>query len=183
MLATIYNKNQTVFTFRELVLLDETIDIKFLKQRINYHVKTGKLLNLRKGIYAKLDYNPEELASKVYSPSYISLEYVLRKEGMLFQYSDAITCISYLSRDMIVKENEISFRKIKNSILLNTLGIRRQENGINIATPERAFLDRLYLNGNIYTDFYEKLNKNLVFRLLEIYNSKILNERVKQIYV
>jgi hypothetical protein len=182
MLTTIYNKEQTVFSFKELLMLDDVSDIKYLRQRINYYVKTGKLLNLRKGIYSKLNYNSEELASKIYSPSYISLEYVLRKEGIIFQYSRSITCISYLSRDIKVTDNEISFSKIKNSILINTMGIRREKNGINIATAERAFLDRLYLRGNVFSDFSEKLNKDILFQLVQIYNSKTLVERIKKIY-
>ena len=182
MLAAILNKEQTVFSFKELILLDELNNAKFLRQRINYYVRTGKLLNLRRGIYSKLNYKPEELASRIYSPSYISLEYVLRKEGILFQYSDNITCISYLSREISVQQTGISFRKIKNSVLINTLGIKRLKNGINIAIPERAFLDRLYLDGNVYTDFHEKLDKDMIFTLLGIYNSKIMVERVKQIY-
>ena len=54
-----------------------------LNKKLNYYVLMGKLLNPRRGIYTKPDYNPEELACVVYTPSYISLEYVMQKSGLM----------------------------------------------------------------------------------------------------
>lgn len=75
-------------------------DFQSLDTKLNYAVRTGKLLNPRKGIYAKSGYNIEELACKIFSPSYISLEYVLQKAGLVFQYDTKITALSYLRRDV-----------------------------------------------------------------------------------
>ncbi|MFA6923068.1 MAG: hypothetical protein WC223_02335 [Bacteroidales bacterium] len=152
-----------------------------LKQKINDYVHTKAINNLRRGIYSKPDYNKEELACKIYVPAYISLEYVLNKSGIIFQYNEQITVVSYLSRNIIVDKHKLVFRKIKNQILLNTLGILRGKEGINIATPERAFLDTLYLNKNFYFDNISLLNKEIIQKLLPIYNSKQLNMRVNKI--
>jgi len=57
----------------------------------------GERLNIRKGIYAKEDYKSEELACLLYTPTYISLGYVLQRSGITFQYDSAITNISYLN--------------------------------------------------------------------------------------
>src|SRR5690606_28485582 len=123
-----------------------------LNQRLNYLVRNGKLLNPRKGIYCKLNYSTEELACRIFSPSYISLEYVLQQAGVIFQYDSRITMVSYLSRELKIADKTFSFRKIKNEILIASLGIEQKQNTVTVASPERAFLDVLYLNGATYFD-------------------------------
>lgn len=59
-------------------------------------------------------------------------------------------------------------------------GINRNGN-INIATPERAFLDTLYLNSSYYFDNIHSLNEQMIHELLPMYNSKTLTQRVYKI--
>ncbi len=157
-------------------------DFGSLNKKLNYYVRTSKLLNPRKGIYAKPNYNSEELACLLYAPTYISLEYVLQKEGVLFQFDSRITSVSYLSRSIDVQDKTFVYRKIKGEIIANTKGISRQINQVNIATGERAFLDLLYLNKNCYFDNLNPLNKAKIFDLLPIYMSKALTDRVKKLF-
>ncbi|HSV88862.1 MAG TPA: hypothetical protein VLH61_09490 [Bacteroidales bacterium] len=177
----VFGDKRTVFTFSELGLLLGETDGNKLKQKINYFVRKQSLLNIRKGIYAKKDYNPEELACKINTPSYLSLEYVLRKAGAVFQYSEGYTVVSYLSRSMVVSSMTFQFRRIKESILLNTTGIERQKDGVNIACPERALLDLLYLDREVYLDFPEVINKEKVIEILPVYGSKAMTIRVKRV--
>ncbi|MEZ5070104.1 MAG: hypothetical protein R2751_03820 [Bacteroidales bacterium] len=149
---------------------------------MNYYVRTGKLLNPRMGIYAKANYNPEELACLLYTPSYISLEYVLQKAGVVFQYDSRITTISYLSRQIEVDDMTIIYRKLKGEIIANMKGISRQSNQVNIATTERAFLDLLYLNKNYHFDNLHPLNQKNTFDLLPVYRSNALTDRVKKLF-
>jgi len=51
-------------------------------------------------------------------------------------------------------------------------------NNINIATPERAFLDMLYLNGRYYFDNLHVLNRQKIEELLPVYNSQALTKKV-----
>ncbi len=176
----LYNSPATVFTLPGVALLLGETDFQSLNQKLNYYVRTGKLLRPRKGIYAKPNYNPEELACVLYTPSYLSLEYVLQKAGVIFQYDSRISAISYLSRSIEIENYSVAYRKIKNEILVNTSGIRREEN-INIATPERAFLDVLYLNGSYYFDNLHPLNEQTIRTLLPVYGSKKLTERVNKL--
>jgi len=172
----IYNNSSTVFTMNSVALLSGETDFQSLNQKLNYYVRTGKLLNPRKGIYAKPDYDPLELTCLLYTPSYISLEYVLQKAGVLFQYDSRITAVSYLSRSLEFDNVSISYRKIKNEILIDLAGISRVGN-INIATPERSFLDMLYLNSSYYFDNVQSLDAALIHRLLPLYGSKVLTKR------
>ena len=180
-LFTIYNNNRTVYTFSNIALLTGESNAAKLSNKLNYYVHSGKLLNPRKGIYAKNNYNPEELACLLYTPSYISLEYVLQKAGVIFQYDEKITAVSYLSRTVEIDKNVYQYRKIKNEILIDLSGIIRSNN-LNIASPERAFLDVMYLNASYYFDNINSLNKNVIYELLPVYNSKILTERINNIF-
>jgi hypothetical protein len=151
-------------------MLQDKLD-NLLFKKLNYYVRQGKLLNIRRGVYAKKGYNPAELACILYKPTYISLDYVLARSSVVFQFSGAISNVSYLSRELEVDSQHIVYRKIKNEILLNTAGIVF-ENNVNIATPERAFLDALYLFGDVYFDNLNALNYDKLTKLLSIYKSK-----------
>jgi hypothetical protein len=175
---TIYQDNRSVYRLKDIALLTGETNFQVLNRKLNYCVRTGKLQNPRKGIYAKTDFNTEEFACTVFTPSYISLEYVLQQAGIVFQYDSRITALSYLSRSIEVENQTYYFRKIKDELLVNTKGIVRKANQINIATPERAFLDLLYLAPKSYFDNLNPLNRELVFSLLPLYESKSLTKTV-----
>lgn len=177
-MLAIYKDSRTVFRLTDIAMLTGGINFQSLNKKLNYYVRKNKLLNPRKGIYTKSGYNPEELACSLYTPSYISLQYVLQKAGIVFQYDTRITAISYLSRSIEVEERTYSFRKIKGEILGNTTGIIRQTNHVNIACPERAFIDMLYLDKDYFFDNLNLLNKELIGKLLPLYQSKELTRRV-----
>jgi hypothetical protein len=177
----IYKESRTVFRLKDIAILVGEERFQSLNKKLNYYVQTGKLENPRKGIYAKSGYNTEELACSIFTPSYISLEYALQKAGILFQYDSRITSVSYLSRKVEVSDQSFIYRKIKGSALVNTLGIIRQTNHVNIASPERAFLDLLYLEKDYYFDNLNPLNKDLIRKLLPVYQSKGLSETVTKL--
>ncbi len=177
----IYRENRTVFRLNDIALLVGETNFQSLNGRLNYYVHSGKLQNPRKGIYVKPNFRLEELACSIYTPSYISLEYVLQKAGILFQFDSQITSLSYLSRTIEVRGRTYKFRKIKGEILVNTAGIIRQDNHINIASAERAFLDLLYLEKDSYFDNLKPLKKSRVYDLLPLYKSKALTERTDKL--
>ena len=174
LVLTIYKDNRTVFRLNDIAMIAGETNFQSLNKKLNYYVHTGKLQNPRRGLYAKPNYRPEELACTVYTPSYISLEYVLQKAGIVFQYDPRITSVSYLSRNIEVDDKEYRFRKIKGSVLINTLGVISQDNQVNIASPERAFLDLVYLEKEYYFDNLNPLNKKLIYQLLPLYQSQAL---------
>jgi predicted transcriptional regulator of viral defense system len=181
-LGKIYKSPQTVFTIKELSLFWGVNQPKLVWARANDYVRRGKLYRIKRGIYAKdEDYDKFELATKIYTPSYISLETVLAKEGVIFQYYETIFVVSYLTRALQVDMHKIKFRKIKNKILINSEGISQEENYF-IATKERAFLDAVYLYKNYYFDNLDTIDKNKVFELVKIYRNKKLIERVKKYF-
>jgi hypothetical protein len=181
LIFALYNDARSVYRLNDVAMLMKETNFESLNKRLNYFVKCNKIQNPRKGVYTKTTYDKEELACRVFIPSYISLEYVLQKAGVIFQYNSQITSVSYLSRNIEVDQTNFVFRKIKGDILVDTNGIIRQTTGVNIATPERAFLDTLYLNGNFYFDNINSLDKELIFKLLSIYKSNKLTQRVTKL--
>jgi len=175
----IYRTQNTVFTSKDVALIWKETNLDTIKARINYYVKKGKLHSLRRGIYVKdKNYNRFELATKIYTPSYISLETVLQKQGIIFQHYDSIFVISYLAREIICDNQKYIFKKIKNKALFANLGIEKKENYF-IATKERAFLDALYLYKDYHFDNLGPLNWKLCFEIAEIYENKKLIQRLK----
>jgi hypothetical protein len=177
----VYQNNRTVFRLIDVALLVGESNFQSLNKKLNYYVRTSKLENPRKGIYAKPGFNKEELACILYTPSYISLEYVLQKAGIIFQYDSRITIVSYLSRTVEIAGQVYLFRKLKGEILINTPGIIRQVDHINISSPERAFLDLLYLDSDYYFDNPGSLNQETINKLLPMFQSKALTKTVTRL--
>lgn len=181
LILSLYSKPQTVFQIEEIAQLFPEINPGNLRRRLHYFVKAGKLKNPRRGIYTKIEYEPLELANKIFVPSYISFETVLLKEGVVFQYYETIFVASYLSRDIIVDGHKISYRQIGDLALSNRSGIE-EKNGYFIASRERAFLDAVFLYKNYYFDNLGGLNWGKIFELMPIYDSQALERRVKSYY-
>ncbi len=179
-ILNLYQSKNTVFTIDEIALLSGEIERFNLKSKINYYVKKGELRNVRKGIYTKIEYDPFELATKIFTPSYISLETVLKKEGVIFQTYETIFIVSYLSRKIEVDSHPIQYRRLKEQYLLSQDGIIQKQN-YAIATKERAFLDVLYLYGEYYFDNPEVLDKEKIIALLDIFQSETLSKRARKI--
>src|SRR3989344_3250302 len=86
---SLYSSRKTVFTAQEISILLKETSMNNLKAKINYFVKKGILIALKRGLYAKNNgFDILEAANKILTPSYISLETVLLKEGINFQYYD-----------------------------------------------------------------------------------------------
>lgn len=180
-LELILDSSRTVFNIQTLRMLTECENSQKLTQSLHYYTKEGKIRNPRRGIYTKSTYNEQEMACSLFRPAYISLEYVLQRAGVVFQYDDAITCVSYLNRIVEVDGKTYQFRIINPELWIGMEGIEQRDN-IFIATPERAFLDMVYLSaGNCFFDNLHPLNKTKVKQLLPLYQSKVLVERVTEL--
>ena len=168
-LKTILRSDQTVFTFKDMLLMWGGIDVITARKRVNYYIKSGNLYPIRRGIYAKdQNYDRLELATKIFTPAYISFETVLGNAGITFQYYSQIFVASYQTKEIIADGQNIVYKTLKSSILTNSAGIENKEH-YAIASPERAFLDVVYLNKDYHFDQLSSLNWDKVNELLPIY--------------
>ncbi len=168
-LLDLMRSKKTVFTFKDLILFWGESDVNFVKKKINRYIKAGKMNAVRKGIYSKdKNYDRYELATKIYAPSYVSLETVLGAAGITFQSYSQIFVVSYTTKEIECDGRKYSYHKVKDTILTNQAGIESREN-YNIASSERAFLDVIYLRQDYHFDNLSALNWEKVDELLPIY--------------
>lgn len=178
LIAKLYASPKTVLTIRDIALLWEETNTAHLLAKIKYYAKQGSLIRLSRAIFAKnKDYDLKELATSIYTPSYISFQTVLREAGMVFQHHNALFVAGPYTMTKKIDGHTIIFRKLKDIILYNGRGVK-EERGSCIATPERAFLDTLYLFPTYFFDNLEPLNWELCFELVDLYDNKQLIKRL-----
>ena len=171
---------KSVFSFKEFLLTARGEAAHLVRQWLHYYVKSGALVHLRRGLYARdQQYDRFEVATKIFTPSYISFETVLAGGGIIFQYYSQIFVASYQSKSLVCDEKEYIFRKIKEELLTDMTGIENR-GAYCIASKERAFLDVLYLNKDYHFDNLAPLDKQKVMELLPLYNNKRMNRVVKK---
>ena len=163
------DKSQTVFSFADIARLTGRFPDKNLIAAVSYYVKKGELIRISKGLYAlNSAYSPLEAGNKLRVPSYISLYTVLAREGIVFQPYTSIYLVAGRSEIIEVAPYRYIYRKIKNEILLNPVGLKTIE-GVAYASKERAILDTLYLDGiqnfdnlrGVDWDFARQLNEDV----------------------
>jgi predicted transcriptional regulator of viral defense system len=181
LIVQLHQEHKTVFTVDDLRIVWQEPDSKKLKSKIHYYTDSGQLIRLSKGVYA-LDgeYNTYELATSIYTPSYISFETVLRSEGLIFQHYTGLFVATYLSREVEVKNQKLMYRKIKQEVLVNPEGIIQKE-GYAIASRERALLDMLYVDPNFYFDNLSGIHWQDCHRLVDMYTNKSLKARMTEL--
>jgi hypothetical protein len=178
-LTKILRSSLKVFSFSEASIILQISDRYKLANILNYYVRTKQIYQLRRGIYSLSEsFDKFSLANRIYTPSYISFESVLFKEGVIFQYYSDTYLASYLSRAIQVLGHSICYKKLKDSILLNLSGIENQ-NGYYSATKERALLDMLYITDNdYYFDNLADIDWGQVEELASLYESKKLEKAI-----
>ena len=98
---------------------------------------------------------------------------------MIFQHYDRIFVAGPRSSTKKIDGRAIVFRKLKDEVLHGPAGIKN-ENNYSIATPERAFLDMIYLFPNYYFDNLKPIDWEKCFELAKIYDNQQLIKRLKK---
>lgn len=181
-LEVLLRSPRTVFSAKDVALLWGEERKQTITSRLDKYVRVGKLIRIRRGIYVKDNsYNRFELATRIYTPSYISFETVLTRAGINFQYYDTIFVASYVTREIEIPGQKISFVRMKDYVLTNTVGIEYVD-GYSIACKERAFLDRIYISKDYHFDHLDVLDWDKVFEILPIYNNKRVEKKVRKYF-
>jgi predicted transcriptional regulator of viral defense system len=181
-LEAILRSPKSVFTSEDMVLLWEEPSAQAVRVRLSYYVSRGKLRRIRRGLYAKdKNYDKLEAATRIYTPSYVSFETILAREGLVFQFHTQIHVASYLTRDIEVDSQVYSFKKIRTPILTNPLGVENK-NEFSFATKERAFLDTLYIHGDYHFDHLNGLDWSKVFEILPIYQNQRMTRQIGKLH-
>lgn len=181
-LETLLRSPKTILTTKDIALLWGEEARNAVRVRLSKYAKTGRLIRVCRGVYAKNeDYDRFELATRIYTPSYISFETVLTRSGVNFQYYGNIFVASYITRDIVVGDRTMSFIRIKENVLSDPTGIDHS-GAYSIATKERAFLDRVLVSKDYHFDHLDVLDWDKVFELLPIYRNKRMEKKVEEYF-
>lgn len=165
------SRDQTVFTLSDLSLLVGYSGGR-LRSALKYATHNGDLIRIAKGIYVlSTEYSRWEFGNKFRSPSYVSFYSVLQSEGVVFQPYTSVFLASRRSEVVTIDGQKYIYRKIKDEILLNTLGVITKD-GVSRATIERTICDKLYLDGEEYFDNLRSIDWKMMTRLnKEVYQN------------
>jgi predicted transcriptional regulator of viral defense system len=136
-------------------------------------VREGVLTRMRRGIYRVSIHSVEgaHLANLLYTPSYLSFESALSRYGILSQIPYAMTlATTRRSKKMTLDGTAVEYRQLREDLFFG----HRLEKGLDIAEPEKALLDALYLvkRGKLSLALEELDLSGLSLKKLDSYGSR-----------
>ena len=176
-----YNKildsGKTVFSKKDLEKILNFNTQNALDKFLYREKEKWFLINISRWIYVLKKHNLFELASKVRKKSYISLETVLKKHWVIFQYYDEVFIVSDNTVEKKVWDTVFRFSKVKDSVLLNQLWLEHKWL-YTIASIERAICDKIYLSKHYYFDDLSDIDFKKLEEISKIYKNKRLISEV-----
>ncbi|MFA5993860.1 MAG: hypothetical protein WC823_02760 [Parcubacteria group bacterium] len=168
---------KTIFSLQDLGKIWRIENKDYLKLVASRLFKRGEIMRISRGIYAiSKEFNQYELANKLKTLSYVSLESVLQKEGVIFQdYGNTVFSVSDNSLVKKIGSQTFQYAKLNKKILINPLGITNLGQA-KIATVERALCDRIYFSADYYFDNLRGINLEKLAAIAEIYNLRVQKE-------
>lgn len=157
------------YTIRDLQNIFN-VPVKSLRVQLSRWCKRGVFIRLTKGIYTpyNTDIEVDKVANQIYYPSYLSFESALSYYGILSQIPYTLTFATQKkSKKLVLKDTQIEYTQLANRLFFGYI----LENGIYLATPEKALMDTIYL--------VSKGNRTL--NIDELYLKNIDKEKFKEI--
>jgi hypothetical protein len=132
-----------------LDVMDQLSEYASPKARLTRMLKSGKLIQVRRGLYVDDPTTPKEaLAALVYGPSYISFQYALAQYGLIPERVTVLTSASFnKNRDKLYRTPLGEFRYWYLPPAIYPYGLRLEEEqdlSYLIASPEKALCDAVY---------------------------------------
>lgn len=117
-------------------------------------VNKGYLTMLRRGLYiiseAKNAIDSMAFATKIYAPSYVSLETALSFYGIIPEAVFTVTSVTTRkTKEFKTPVGNFSYQKIKKESFGGFETKKQDTTSFNLALPEKALVDFFYLNRNI----------------------------------
>lgn len=130
-------------------LMDQLSSYASPKARLTRMLKSGKLIQVRRGLYVDDPDTPKQaLAPLIYGPSYLSFQYALSLYGLIPERVTVLTSASYdKNRDKLFRTPLGEFRYWYLPTGVYPYGLRlEEEQGLAymIASPEKALCDAVY---------------------------------------
>jgi hypothetical protein len=153
--------DRKIFHTNDLAILWGVADRHNLYMTVTRYIDKGVLFPIYKGLYSTVplaSLNPLELGvAVIHRYTYLSTEWVLVQAGIISQIIYDYTFVAAVSKRVSIGPWSFRFRQLKDDYLYNPAGIISQ-NGIFIASTERAVADMLYFNPKYYFDIPENID-------------------------
>jgi hypothetical protein len=153
--------DRKLYHSNDLAIIWDIRNKNTLYTTIKRYVQSGILIPIYKGLYSTVpltQLDPLELGKAIiHRYTYLSTESVLANAGVIAQAIYAYTFVSVIPKKITVGSMSFVFRQLKSEYLFNPTGVISQ-NGIFVATPERAAADMLYYNPRYHFDVPENLD-------------------------
>jgi len=156
-------------------------------------VNKGYLVMLRRGLYiiaeATKKFDSMVYATKIYSPSYVSMEMALSFYGIIPEAVFTITSITTRkTKKFKTSLGNFSYQKIKTEAFGGFEAKKQEEISFNLALPEKAVVDFLYLNRNVLDGTLEqfrgyRFNEDFKFDAKKLLNFSEAFENKKVLFL
>lgn len=185
-------KQFTVFSINDIRKIDPDFD----KRRLSEWSNKGYLKKVIRGYYIFSDLEIDEnvlfeIANKVYSPSYISLQIALSYYHLIPESVYELTSVTTKTTQVLKSPiANFSYKSIKPSLFFGYKLVRYNEKSFKVAEVEKAILDYLYFNPSLKTtedfesiridedSFKEQVNKEKLKRYLAQYKQRTFEKKV-----
>ena len=165
------------------------ISLRAAQEFIKDH-KADLFVKLRNGLYAlRLNLPAEtEIANRLYTPSYLSLEYAMAYYRMIPETVCSITSVTTRGTRTFTAEGRCyEYSRIKRKAFTGYRNLKTDAGVILIAEPEKAFVDYLYfvdlklktLNERLYLK--GKVNCKTVLRYAKLFGRESLTRLVGRV--
>jgi len=188
------NLKDPIFSIQDLKLMG----YKIIPSQISSYSKKGQIIKLKNGLYLIADKKDivitENVAFKMYEPSYISLEWALSQYGIMPEVIYNITSVTTkATRKFKNGFGLFIYKSIKKNLFW---GYKKEEkNGqvYLIAQPEKALLDYIYFNLpkikkisdlddlRLNKFVIKELDKNKLKKYTKIFNNKEISKIIEEI--
>jgi predicted transcriptional regulator of viral defense system len=184
--------NLHIFATKDILLIEPEFNLNNLTNWVNKKY----ILPLRKNFYIFTDYKTTDnllfqIANRIYSPSYISLESAFSYYKLIPETVYAFTSITSRKTNKFANSfGNFKYQSIKPEMFWGYNEQGNQEQKFMIAEPEKALIDYLYLNTATnneadffelrfnYAEFIRLYNQEKLEKYLTIINNQTLTNRV-----
>lgn len=155
-----------------------------------HHTRDGLFVRLKNGLYALSSHFPseEEIANRLYQPSYLSFEYILSRHGIIPEAVYAIiSATTKPSRTFAVEGKNYVYSTIKKEVFTGYLAKKVNDRLILTASAEKALVDTLYFVHLKKKSLPERLDlsslsKRAIFRYARLFGRPNLVKFIRGIY-
>jgi len=144
------NIKMPVFSKIDVLKLFPDEPVNQINTQLYRMMKRGDLIGLKRGFYIFPNLNIDEfvIANKLYSPSYVSLESALNTFGVIPDISGVVTSVTTVtSKKINTPLGNYRYSKINENLFFGYKSLLDERSGFyyNIANPEKALLDLIYI--------------------------------------